>query len=384
MDPRGLVARVGGAPAPLLAIALSAAALALFAALVPELPPLALLGGDAVHYAAMAEHPLDPVAPPPWGTRIGVPLVAAALPLELHSAFLVVAVVALLAAAGLVALIARELGVPPAGQVAAGFLTVGCYAGVHAVYNPYYVDPATLALVALALLLALRGRWLEFTVVLVVGVLVKEVLATLVVIPYVLGLRDGLGHRGAAVRTAAVAAPVVATFALVQLLLPVAEPPGEDARVAFWQDGILARGLLTSTVGPLVGLFGAALLLWPAGLLRGPARLRDLHVWALLALPILVYGHWERTFTVFLPLVLAAALWMLRLAPPATVALFAAGSFWVSGIASALTIGEGASSPTRKVALILPGLVLALVAVGLHVRRTGLPRVPERKVAGER
>jgi len=356
------------ARAPVLAVALAAAALALFGALVPDLPPLPILGGDGVHYAAMAEHPLDAVAPPPWAERIGVPLLASALPLRAHTAFALIAVLAILAAAALVALIARELGVPPTGQVAAGFLTAGCYAGVHAVYNPYYVDPATLALVALALLLALRGHWFSFAVVLVVGVFVKEVLATLVVIPYLLGAREGLGHRASALRAAAVAAPVFATFALIQLLVPATHLPGDDARVAFWREAILARGFLVSTIGPLVGLFGATLMLWPLGVARGPTRLRALHVWALLALPILVFGHWERTLAVLLPLALTAAFWTLRDASGRIVLLFAAGSFWASGIASALTIGEGAASATTKAALVLPGATAALLAVLIHLR----------------
>ena len=353
---------------PLTAVLLAAAALALFAALVPDLPPLAVLGGDGVHYAAMADHPLEAVSPPPWAERIGVPLVAWALPFHPHTGFLAVAVLSMLAAAALVALVARELGLPTAGQAAAGFLAVGSYAGAHAVYNPYYVDPTTLALVALALLLALRGRWVAFAVVLVVGVLVKEVLATLIVVPYLLGAYDGLGHRRAALRAAAIAVPVVATFAAAQLLVPATSPVGEDTRLAFWQEDILARGFLVSTVGPLLGLFGAALLLWPVGAVRGPGRLRVLHGWALVALPILVFGHWERTLAVYLPLALTAALWVLRAASGRVVALFAAGSFWASGIASALTIGEGASTPEAKAALVLPGMIVALLAVALHLR----------------
>ena len=353
---------------PLAAVLLAAAALALFAVLVPKLPPLAILGGDGVHYAAMADDPLEAVAPPPWAERIGVPLVAWALPFHAHTGFLIVAVLSMLAAAALVALVARELGLPTAGQVAAGFLTVGSYAGVHAVYNPYYVDPATLALVALALLLALRGRWPAFAVVLVGGLLVKEVLATLVVIPYLLGVHDRIGHRRAALRAAAVAVPVLATFAAAQLLVPSTGPVGEDTRLAFWKEDILARGFLVSTLGPLIGLFGAALLLWPVGVARGPARLRVLHGWALIALPILVFGHWERTLAVYLPLALTAAFWVLRAAPGRVVTLFAAGSFWASGIASALTIGEGAATPEAKAALVLPGMIIALLAVALHLR----------------
>lgn len=360
---------------PLAAVLLAAAALALFAILVPDLPPLAILGGDGVHYAAMAQHPFEAVAPPPWAERIGVPLVAWALPFHPHTGFVVVAVLSMLAAAALVALVARELGLPTPAQVAAGFLTVGSYAGVHAVYNPYYVDPTTLALVALALLLALRGRWPAFAVVLAGGVLVKEVLATLVVIPYLLGVHDKLGHRRALLRAAAVAAPVLATFVAAQLLVPATSPVGEDTRLAFWREDVLARGFLVSTLGPLIGLFGAALLLWPVGAARGPARLRVLHGWALVALPILVFGHWERTLAVYLPLALTAAFWTLRAARRRIVTLFAAGSFWASGLASALTIGPGAASPEQKAALVVPGMIVALLAVALHQRR------PDRFVA---
>jgi hypothetical protein len=354
----------------LLGAAAAGAALVLAAALVPELPPLALLGGDAVHYDAMAREPLEPVAPPPWAERIGVPLLVAALPGSIETGFLAVAVASMLAAAVLVGLIAHELGLSVRAQVASAALTAGSYVGVHALYNPYYVDPTAVAVVALALLLALRRRWLAFAAVVTAGVLVKEVAATLVVVPYLLERRPGRLLDARAARLAlGLAVPVLVCFALVHALAPAAPPPGgADMRTAFADSGIFYRGFLTSAVNPLVSLFGLVLLLWPLGLRRAAGPLRRLHVWALLAAPVLVFGHWERTLAVFLPLALACAFLLLREARPPLFAAFVLGSFWITGVVSALTIGEGETAVATKLALLLPGAIVGVAALALHAR----------------
>jgi hypothetical protein len=357
-----------------LGAAAAAVALAVLAPLVPELPPIEAHGGDGEHYAAMAEEPLEEVAPPPFAQRIAVPLLVAALPVGTKTGFMLVAVASLLLAGALVALIAREVGIPTPGRVAAAALAIGSYAGAHAVYNPYYVDPTTLAVIALALLLAQRRRWLAFAALATVGVLVKEVAATLIVVPYLLERRPGsLLDRRAALRAAALAVPVVACFVAVQILAPATPAPeGETGRLFFERD-IFDRGVLTSAANPLVALFGLALLLWPIRAWRGTADLRRLHVWALLAVPILVFGHWERTLAVFLPLALASAFLVLRDARPAVLAGFTLGSFWITGVASALTIGEGASSVTGKLALVLPGAAVGLAALAFHARSAARP-----------
>ena len=341
-------------PGPALAVALAALTLAVVAALVPATPPRGKLG-DGDHYALMAEHPFDEVAESPYAQRLGVPLLVAALPFSTKTGFLVVTVVSLLAAAALVALVALELGVPPAGQAAAGTLAAASYIGVHGLYNPYYVDPPTLALTALAILLALRGSCLWFAAVLAVGVTVKEPLATLVVVPFLIGRRS-LAWAGALI------APPLVVFAAVHLLAPRLEA-GDDQRLTFVEMGVLSRGFVTSIANPIVAVFGTAVLLWPIGVVLGPSRLRRLHVWALLTLPILAFGHMERTLGVFLPLALPSAFLALRGARPAVIAAFAAGSWWVTAIVGALTIGEGASSVAEKGVLIAPGLALSLAAL---------------------
>jgi hypothetical protein len=340
---------------PALAVVLAAVTLAIVAALVPVTPPRGELG-DGDHYARMAESPLDAVAEAPYAERIGVPLVVAALPFGTETGFLVVAIGSLLAAAALVALVAGELGVEAAGQAAAGTLTAASYVGVHGLLNPYYVDPATVALTAFALLLALRGRWWWFAAALAVGVIVKEAIATLIVVPALL-------ERRLSLRTVGFVLPALGLFVAVHLLAPALESRGDDQRLAFVEMGVLSRGFATSVANPIVALFGTALLLWPLGVLRGPPQLRRLHVWALLALPILAFGHMERTLGVFLPLALPAAFLFLRGAPTAVIAAFAAGSWWVTAIAGALTIGEGESPIAEKALLIAPGVALSLAAL---------------------
>ena len=355
--------------------AVAAASLGASAVLVPELPPLSILGGDAVHYAGMAEHPLEAVAPPPWVQRIGVPLVVSALPLPEPTGFLVVAVLSMIAAAVAVAAIVRRLGLPRHAQLCAAGLTAGSYVGVHAVYNPYYVDPTTVAITAFAIWLALRRRLLAFAAIVAVGVLVKEVVATLIVLPYLVDARRrGLLDASAAARAALPAVPALVVFAAVHALVPAAVSPGSDQRTAFFETPIFSRGVLETAVNPLVALFGLTLVLWGVGLVVGPVDLRRLHVWALVALPILVYGHWERTLGVFVPLAVASALVALRGARPALLVAFAGASYWITAIVGGLTIGEGAASVGEKVALAAPGVVLGLAALVLAARAGGLAR----------
>lgn len=352
--------------------AVAAASLGVSAVLVPELPALSILGGDAVHYAAMAEHPLEAVAPPPWIQRIGVPLVVAALPLSAPAGFLVVAVLSMLAAAVAVAAIVRQLGVARHAQLCAAGLTAGSYVGVHAVYNPYYVDPTALAVTAFVLWLSLRRRLVAVAVTLAVGVLVKEVVATLIVLPYLFDdRRRGLLDASAAARAALTAAPALLVFAAVQALAPAGVSPGPDQRTAFFETPIFSRGLLETAVNPPVALFGLTLVLWGVGFVVGPVDLRRLHVWALLALPILVYGHWERTLGVFVPLAVASALVALRAARPAVVVAFAAASYWITALVGALTIGEGRAPVGEKVVLAAPGLLLGVAALLVAVRAVG-------------
>ena len=122
-------------------------------------------------------------------------------------------------------------------------------------------------------------------------------------------------------------------------------------------------------VNPIVALFGAASILWPIGLWLGPEALRRAHVWALLAAPVLVLGSWERTLGVFLPLAVPAALYVLRGVRAEVLALFVAGSFWTTGIAGAMTIGDDGTTAAFKLALVAPGFVVAWGALAWELSR---------------
>lgn len=362
--------------APLAAFAILAAlSLAVSWLLTSPLPaPIEVFGGDGKSYAAMAEDPFEAAAPPPYAQRIAVPWLVAALPLDTLDGFMVIAVVGMAVASIFVGLIAREFGLEFPAQAAAAALTAGSYIGVHAMQNPYYVDPALLAVTAAAIWLGLRRRFALVAALLVVGVAVKEVAATLVVLPYLLDpRRTSLLDARSAARALAYAVPALAAFFAINLFAP-AESAGDDLRLSFHEMEILGRGLVVSALNPLVALFGATILLWPLGLLRGPADLRRLHVWAVLATPILAFGHWERTLGVFVPLVVVAALLVLRRASPAVTIAFAAGSYWITGIAGAITVGEGETEFATKAGLVLPGLLVTLAALAVHARRVQAAR----------
>jgi hypothetical protein len=285
----------------------------------------------------------------------------------------------MVAAAVAVAAIVRELGLGPHAQLAAALLTSGSYVGVHAAYNPYYVDPTALAITAVAMWLALRRRLVPLAALLAVGVLVKEVVATLVVLLYVFDPQRRRAVEGAAgARAALLALPTLLVFAGVHAFVPAGVSPGSDQRTAFFETPIFSRGVLETAVNPLAALFGLTLLLWAVGIVRGPLDLRRLHVWALLALPILAYGHWERTFGVFVPLAVSSSLLALRGGRPVLVWAFAGASYWITAVAGALTIGEGRSSVGEKVLLAAPGLAVGVVVLVLVLRERDVGRATAR------
>ena len=353
--------------------AVAAAALGIAAAIVPDLPPLEVLGGDAPTYAAMAEHPFEAAAGPPAAQRLLVPWLVGVLPFGTARGFTIVAVLSMIAAGVVVALICRRLGLSLPAQAGAAALVTGSYIGVHAVYNQYYVDPETLLLTALAFLLVLHRRLVPLAAVLVAGVLTKEIVVSLVVLPYLVWREQGRAwDRRAALRAAAVAAPVLVVFAASHLFAPelaTTDPDPWRGVLHAEPGGIVSRGFLTSVVNPIVALFGAASILWPIGLWLGPEALRRAHIWALLAAPVLVLGSWERTLGVFLPLAVPAALYVLRGVRAEVLALFVAGSFWTTGIAGAMTIGDDETTAAFKLALVAPGFVVAWGALAWELSR---------------
>ena len=354
--------------------AAAAAAIAVIAAIVPDLPPLAVLGGDAPNYARLAEHPFQAVSGAPVAQRLLTPLIVAALPFSTSAGFLVVSVVSIVLASLCVALICRRLGLSLVSQATASVLTAGSYIGVHGVFNQYYVDPEAMLVVALALLLAFERRGWLFALTVAVGVPVKEIAITLMLLPYLVWRPPGvLWDRPLLVRTIVLALPAVAVTIIVNRFAPTLDLGHHDPRRLFFSafDPVagLRRGFLTAVANPIFALFGAAWVLWPIGVAGCPRDLRRAHMWLLIAFVPLALGVWERTMGVFVPLAVPAALWVLRSAPPSVVGAFAVGSFWVSGIAGAITIGDNGTTAAFKAALIAPGLAVAWGALVWELRR---------------
>jgi hypothetical protein len=345
----------------LVGLGFSAVVVGVVSALVPELPPLAVVGGDGVAYDAMARHPLHAVAAYPAAARLGTPLLVALMPVSVAHGFLVVGLAALLVSGALVALIAREVGLPLLHRGTTAALVAGSYIGVLTTYNRYYVDAPLLACVALALLLALRGSWAWFVCAALLTVFVKEMGVTLVVLPYLLRRAPGRWLDRRALRDSLLlAAPVVVAFVLLETVAPHVAAAGHTGRLAgIDPTGIFIRGFVVSTLNPIAALFGGITLAWPLGLVRSPSPLKRAHVWMLVAAPVLVLGSWERTLGPFLPFVVPAALFALRDAPWARTVLFALGSLAATAVAGSETIGNGATTVSHKLLLVAPGLLLA-------------------------
>ena len=323
------------------------------------LPPLALTGGDGVSYDAMARHPLHAVAAYPAAARLAEPLLVSALPVSVAHGFLIVGVVSLILAGMVVGLIAHHVGLPPVLVAAASALVAGSYIGVFTAYDRYYVDAPLLLGVAVTLLCALHRRRVAFLCAALLTVFVKEIGVTLVVLPYLMWREPGRLLDRRALRTAILlAVPVVVAFVLLQSATPHLPPP-HSRLTGVNPLHIFVRGVIVTTLNPIVALFGAVTLAWPLGFRRSPAALKRAHIWLLVAGPFLVLGSWERTLGPFLPFVVPAALFALRDATAVRAALFTLGSLAATAVAGSQTIGDGTTTVAHKLLLVSPGLLVA-------------------------
>lgn len=144
--------------------------------------------GDGGFYVRMARDP-GLFVDPPWGFRILMPWLAAALPGSAERGFEVVTVLSLaLTAAFLFALLRSVSGEQAAWFGLVLFLVSGPV--VSALQNPYLADSLAFVFVAGGLLLAFSRRWLPLAAVLAVGVLAKEAVLFVIGAALLLGLRS--------------------------------------------------------------------------------------------------------------------------------------------------------------------------------------------------
>lgn len=132
-----------------------------------------LFKDDAAHYARLAESIADPVRLP-YTFRVLTPWLVGLLPLELTAAFTLLTGVALWAAGVLLFALMRLTGYGPLARWAALGLFLNSGLVVRALTTPLYVDALTDALLAVAVILLVRGHDGGFAIVTALGTLNRE------------------------------------------------------------------------------------------------------------------------------------------------------------------------------------------------------------------
>lgn len=343
----------------LLTVALLAAATALLAVLTPHVGSI----NDGARYLEIGRHPLSNDVGTPWSLRIGIPLLASALPFSLDTSFFVLAALSVFGSGLLVAAIVRALGLPERHARAGGVLAIWTGLSVTCFWSDY-VDVHVLFFVALTVWLALSKRTRAIALLTAVGASVKEVIVLCAALPAFVRGR-------AAIRPSAVAAVAgLVVYGAIDLVVPhgAAQHGGlistqiKDTR--WWFHELWRIGIVRYTGNAILSVFGITWLFWWQGFRAAPPWLRRGLFWVPLTLPLFLTTQWERTFAFYLPLALPLALLGLRRYGAVPLALVTAGSAWVAGWASLHTVADDrVTSGMHKLLLMSPGFAIAAVGV---------------------
>jgi hypothetical protein len=265
--------------------------------------------GDGGFYVRMARDP-GTFVDPPWGYRILMPWLVAALPGSTELGFAAVTVVTVSAAAALLfALVRRTLGATPAWWSVAFFLVSGATAG--ALGNPYLVDPLAFLFVIAGFLLAFTRHWIWLALLLAVGVLAKETVLFVVGVALLVGLWTV--PRARLWQLAAVIAAPVAVYLLLHKTPLVFSHRwehsylGEVRRIIPYERRQV--GLVRAPVQAVLYSFGPLWVALVAGYKHLERRWRlSTLPWLALVLSGLAVGEdWPRLLGYAFPVVIAAA-----------------------------------------------------------------------------
>ncbi|HXD54470.1 MAG TPA: hypothetical protein VN618_06930 [Solirubrobacteraceae bacterium] len=295
---------------------IAAAALTALAAVMPkEGAPR----GDDLIYEEVARHPFAPHTFP-FGLRFGLPLLVHLLPLPGGTGFLVLAILAAAAAAAVAFLLMRELG---AGARVAGPLAVAmCLSPPFLVVilrHGRNTDIATVLLMLLATHLAVRRRYWQLAIALLVGVAVRE--AVLFVVPFAYALWAYRPvDRDAALRVLAVATPALGAYLAIRLSVPTvgkASVPGYAGPLLEQRLRVFELGLSTPAreARRAISVYGPLWLVAPLALGGMAFARRGLVLVALCVVAMTYALDWGRMLLLAAPVFYPAAAWVLERRP---------------------------------------------------------------------
>jgi hypothetical protein len=298
-----------------LAIA-AAGALALFAALMPK---EAAPHGDDLIYEDVARDPFG-THTFPFGLRFGLPLLVHVLPLGGGSAFLLLAILCAGGATAFAYLLMRELG--SGTTLAASLAVLMCLSPPFLVVilrHGRNTDIATVLLMLAATYFAVRRRYWQLALTVLVGVTVREALLFIGPFAYALWAVRPL-DRDAALRAFAVTAPALGVYLAIRLGLHTvgkAQVPGYTGSLVRERMTVIELGLHSpfQEARRMISVYGPLWLAAPLALAGMRFARRGLVLVALCLVSMTYALDWGRMILLAAPVFYPAAAWTLERHP---------------------------------------------------------------------
>lgn len=294
----------------------AAAALALLAALMPkEGAP----HGDDLIYEDIARNPFG-THTFPFGLRFGLPLLVHVLPLGGPSAFLLLAILCAGGATAFAYLLMRELG--GGATLAASLAVLMCLSPPFLVVilrHGRNTDIATVLLMLAATYFAVRRRYWQLAVTMLVGVTVREAVLFIAPLAYALWATCPL-DRDAALRALAVTVPALGAYLAIRLgfhTVGEAQVPGYTGSLVRERVRVIELGLRTPVqeARRAIGVYGPLWLVAPLALSGMRFARRGLVLVALCLVSMTFALDWGRMILLAAPVFYPAAAWTLERHP---------------------------------------------------------------------
>jgi hypothetical protein len=283
------------------------------------MPKEAAPHGDDLIYEDIAREPFG-THTFPFGLRFGLPLLVHVLPLGGGSAFLLLAILCAGAAAGFAYLLMRELGGGVA--MAASLAVLMCLSPPFLVVilrHGRNTDIATVLLMLAATHFAVRRRYSQLAVTMLVGVTVREAVLFIGPLAYALWAGAPLDRR-AALRALAVTAPALGAYLAIRLgfhTVGKAQVPGYTGSLVKERVSVIELGLRSpfQEARRMFSVYGPLWLVAPIALAGMRFARRGLVLVALSLLAMTYALDWGRMILLAAPVFYPVAAWTLERHP---------------------------------------------------------------------
>ncbi len=289
------------------------------AVLAAVLPKEGAPHGDDLIYEDVARHPFG-THTFPFGLRFGLPLLVHVLPIAQGSAFLLLAVLCAGGATAFAYLLMRELG--GGATLAASLAVLMCLSPPFLVVilrHGRNTDIATVLLMLAATYFAVRRRYWQLAVTMLVGVAVREAVLFLGPFAYALWAARPF-DRDAALRALAVTAPALGAYVAIRVgvrTVGKAQVPGYAGSLLGERATVIETGLRSpfQEARRLLSVYGPLWLAAPLALAGMRFARRGLVLVALCLVSMTYALDWGRMILLAAPVFYPAGAWTLERYP---------------------------------------------------------------------